>query len=767
MPESPEYIVKRSGQTVKFNAAKIRDAIRKAGNAVLDEEITEEKVLSLTNQVLEKIPVHSIPTVEQVQDIVEEVLIANDLPRTSKAYILYRAERSKLRQTEKDLMDIFKSLTFVDAKDSNIKRENANIDTDTAMGTMLKYGSESAKYFVDNNILDKDIADAHNGGDIHIHDKDFYLLTETCCQIDLLKLFKDGFSTGHGHLREPMSIQSYSALACIAIQANQNEMHGGQSVPNFDYSMAPGVAKTFIKEYFKALGLYLKYRYDVSESAAEESVAYLEKEMPMDIVRISNKDGMEQRIIELKKGGSLPGVINGLSEDDLKKLNKNAFDTALTETDRATYQAMEGLIHNLNTMHSRAGAQVPFSSINYGTDTSPEGRMVMRNLLFATDAGLGNGETPIFPVQIFKVKEGVNFNKEDPNYDLFRLSCKVSAKRLFPNFSFLDAPFNLQYYKPGDYNTEVAYMGCRTRVMGNVHDRSREITCGRGNLSFTTINLPRIGIEAKGDWNLFYSMLDSRIDLVFKQLLHRFKIQCSKKVRNYPFLMGQGVWIDSDNLGIDDSVAEVLKHGTLSVGFIGLAETLKAMTGQHHGESEESYRLGLDIIKYMRGRMDKKSAETGLNFTLLATPAEGLSGRFVKMDAKKYGSIEGVTDREYYTNSFHIPVYHNISAFKKLRLEAPFHNYCNAGHISYVELDGDMCNNIDAFEAVIKYMKEVGIGYGSINHPVDRDPICGYTGVIGNCCPRCGRHNGEGVSIETLRDLKKKYPNMPHFVGID
>lgn len=767
MPESPEYIVKRSGQTVKFNAAKIRDAIRKAGNAVSDEEITEEKVLSLTNQVLEKIPAHTIPTVEQVQDIVEEVLIANDLPRTSKAYILYRAERSKLRQTEKDLMDIFKSLTFVDAKDSNIKRENANIDTDTAMGTMLKYGSESAKYFVDNNILDKDIADAHNGGDIHIHDKDFYLLTETCCQIDLLKLFKDGFSTGHGHLREPMSIQSYSALACIAIQANQNEMHGGQSVPNFDYSMAPGVAKTFIKEYFKALALYLKYRFDVSDSAADESVTYLEKEMPMDIVCISNKDGMEQRILELKTEGSLPEFLNALSDDDLKKLNASAFDTALAETDRATYQAMEGLIHNLNTMHSRAGAQVPFSSINYGTDTSPEGRMVMRNLLLATDAGLGNGETPIFPVQIFKVKEGINFNKEDPNYDLFRLSCKVSAKRLFPNFSFLDAPFNLQYYKPGDYNTEVAYMGCRTRVMGNVHDRSREITCGRGNLSFTTINLPRIGIEAKGDWNLFYSMLDSRIDLVFKQLLHRFRIQCSKKVRNYPFLMGQGVWIDSDNLGIDDSVAEVLKHGTLSVGFIGLAETLKAMTGQHHGESEESYRLGLDIIKYMRGRMDKKSAETGLNFTLLATPAEGLSGRFVKMDNKKYGSIEGVTDREYYTNSFHIPVYHNISAFKKLRLEAPFHNYCNAGHISYVELDGDMCNNIDAFEAVIKYMKEVGIGYGSINHPVDRDPICGYTGVIGNCCPRCGRHNGEGVSIDTLKDLRKKYPNMPHFVGID
>ncbi len=767
MSESPEYIVKRSGQKVTFNAAKIRDAIRKAGNAVADEEITEEKVVSLTNQVLEKIPKNSVPTVEQVQDIVEEVLIANDLPKTSKAYILYRAERSKLRQTEKDLMDIFKSLTFVDAKDSNIKRENANIDTDTAMGTMLKYGSESAKYFVDNNILDKYIADAHNAGDIHIHDKDFYLLTETCCQIDLLKLFKDGFSTGHGHLREPMSIASYSALACIAIQANQNEMHGGQAVPNFDYSMAPGVAKTFVKEYFKALALYLQYRYDVSEQEAEAAASALENELPPETVTLSNEQLLEEKLIAMKAEGRLPDVMNALTEDELKKLNAGTFETAYRETDKATFQAMEGLIHNLNTMHSRAGAQVPFSSINYGTDTSPEGRMVMKNLLKATDAGLGNGETPIFPVQIFKVKEGVNFNKEDPNYDLFRLSCKVSAKRLFPNFSFLDAPFNLQYYKPGDYNTEVAYMGCRTRVMGNVHDRSRETTCGRGNLSFTTINLPRIGIEAKGDWDLFYNLLDSRINLVINQLLHRFEIQCGKKVRNYPFLMGQGVWIDSDKLGIDDSVAEVLKHGTLSIGFIGLAETLKAMTGKHHGESEESYQRGLEIIRYMRERMDRESAERGLNFTLLATPAEGLSGRFVKIDNKKYGSIEGVTDREYYTNSFHIPVYYNISAFKKLRLEAPFHAYCNAGHISYVELDGDMCNNIDAFETVIRYMKEVGIGYGSINHPVDRDPVCGYTGVINNCCPRCGRRSGEGVSVITLKELRRKFPNMPHFVGIE
>lgn len=766
MSNSPKYIVKRSGQKVAFNAAKIREAIRKAGHAVEDEELSQDKIINLTNQVLDKIPSDSVPSVEQVQDIVEEVLIANDLPKTSKAYILYRAERSKLRQTEKDLMNIFKSLTFVDAKDSNIKRENANIDTDTAMGTMLKYGSESAKYFVDNNILDKTIADAHNSGDIHIHDKDFYLLTETCCQIDLLKLFKDGFSTGHGYLREPMSIQSYSALACIAIQANQNEMHGGQAVPNFDYSMAPGVAKTFVKEYFKAFELYLKYKYDLSYDESAEIVNSI-KAVISDCVKLSNQDEISAKLIAAKSNGKLPKIISDMTDEQITKINVNAFETAYKETDRATYQAMEGLIHNLNTMHSRAGAQVPFSSINYGTDTSPEGRMVMRNLLMATDAGLGNGETPIFPVQIFKVKEGVNFNKEDPNYDLFRLSCKISAKRLFPNFSFLDAPFNFQYYKPGDYNSEVAYMGCRTRVMGNVYDKSREVTCGRGNLSFTTINLPRIGIEAKGDWDLFYKILDSRINLVIKQLLHRFDIQCSKKVRNYPFLMGQGVWIDSDKLGIDDSIAEVLKHGTLSIGFIGLAETLKAMTGKHHGESEESYKLGLDVIRYMRERMDKESEKRGLNFTLLATPAEGLSGRFVKIDHEKYGCIEGVTDREYYTNSFHVPVYYNISAFKKLNIEAPFHAYCNAGHISYVELNGDMCNNIDAFESVIRYMKKVGIGYGSVNHPVDRDPICGYTGVINDVCPRCGRHEGEAVSSDVLKELRKQYPNMPHFVGIE
>ena len=453
--------------------------------------------------------------------------------------------------------------------------------------------------------------------------------------------------------------------------------------------------------------------------------------------------------------------IQGADHDVLKAAHRFSAENAAEQTDRETYQAMEALVHNLNTMNSRAGAQVPFSSLNYGTDTSPEGRMVIRNLLTATEAGLGGGETPIFPVQIFKVKDGVNYKEGDPNYDLFRMAVKTSAQRLFPNFSFLDAPFNLQYYKEGDYNTEVAYMGCRTRVMGNVHDRTREVTCGRGNLSFTSINLPRLGIEAHGDIDQFYKKLDEMIDLVIRQLLHRFKIQCTKKVRNYPFLMGQGIWIDSEDLDIDDSVAEILKHGTLSIGFIGLAETLKALIGKHHGESEEAQKLGLEIIGHMRKRMDDESEKTGLNFTLLATPAEGLSGRFVRFDQKKYGKIQGITDREYYTNSFHVPVYYPIKAYKKIELEAPYHALTNAGHISYVELDGDTCKNLEAFERIIKFMKEQGIGYGSINHPVDRDPVCGYTGVIGEVCPRCGRREGEAVSIEKLRELRKKYPDVP------
>lgn len=736
-------IKKRNGDVVPFNSKKISDAIYKANLESVDETFSANQLAAITAEVVENISVEEVPSVEFIQDSVEKVLIKNNYASTAKAYILYRAEHTKIRQAQGDLMDIYNELTFKNAADADIKRENANIDADTAMGTMLKYGSEGSKYYIDNYILPKDIAAAHIDGDIHIHDKDFYMLTETCCQIDLLHLFANGFSTGHGYLREPNDIRSYAALACIAIQANQNEMHGGQSVPNFDYSMAPGVAKTFRKQYFEHLASFFRSVFGMKLTDAQLLAKEIRKQVQMELT-MDNASEYREKVVSFLPFHQETHNYQRISPTQAGRAHDFAIEGAIDTTDRATYQAMEAFVHNLNTMNSRAGAQVPFSSVNYGTDTSSEARMVIRNLLKATYAGLGNGETPIFPVQIFKVKEGINYNPGDPNYDLFKQAIKTSAKRLFPNFSFLDAPFNLQYYKKGDYNTEVAYMGCRTRVMGNVFDKNREITCGRGNLSFTSINLPRLALKSrdengKADLKKFYSELDDIIELVFRQLLHRFKIQCTKRGRNYPFLMGQGVWIDSDDIGPDDSVAEILKHGTLSMGFIGLAETLKVLTGKHHGESEESQKLGLEIVSYMRKRMDEKSEQTGLNFTLLATPAEGLSGRFIKIDRKVYGKIEGVTDKSYYTNSFHVPVYYNIAAAKKVQLEGPYHALTNAGHISYVEMDGDPSKNLRAFEAIIRCMHDNGIGYGSVNHPVDRDPVCGYNGIINDVCPRCGR----------------------------
>ena len=747
-------IKKRTGDIVKFNAQKITDAIKKANMESIDETFSKEQLSTITNNVIKALKNLKTPGVEQIQDAVEKVLIAGNFASTAKAYILYRAEHTKLRQAKADLMDIYDELTFTKAKDADIKRENANIDADTAMGTMLKYGSEGSKYFITSYILPKDIAVAHMDGDIHIHDMDFYMLTETCCQIDLLKLFKNGFSTGHGYLREPNDIRSYAALACIAIQANQNEMHGGQAVPMFDYCMAPGVAKTYRKQYYKALGYYFNAMLDMKLEDASLLCKKIEQSLPIKI-SMSTADKFGKLLVDFLPKHQREHNYQEINEQTTQMAHKFAINTAWNETNAATYQAMEAFIHNLNTMNSRAGAQVPFSSINYGTDTSPEGRMAMRNLLLATDAGLGDGETPIFPVQIFKVKEGVNYEKDDPNYDLFRLAMKTSAKRLFPNFSFLDAPFNKKYYKPNDYNSEVAYMGCRTRVMGNVYDPTREVTCGRGNLSFTSINLPRLAIEAKGDINKFYKSLDDMIDLVIRQLLHRFKIQCAKIGKNYPFLMGQNIWLDSDNIGEYDTVSEVLRHGTLTVGFIGLAETLKALIDKHHGESAEAQKLGLAIIGHMRKRMDDEAQKTKLNFSLIATPAEGLSGRFVKIDRKIYGSIPGVTDREYYTNSFHIPVYYPISAYKKIQLEAPYHNLTNGGHISYIEMDGDPTKNLTAFEAIIRCMHDNGIGYGSVNHPVDRDPVCGYTGIINGVCPKCGRSEAahkRHVILKRMRD---------------
>ena len=596
--------------------------------------------------------------------------------------------------------DIFDSITILQAKDSDLKRDNANINGDSSMGAMLQYGANSAKEYNLEYLVKPDIAELHRSGWLHIHDLDFYAWTTTCTQIELRKLFKDGFNTGHGHLRAPKSIGSYAALAAIAIQSNQNDQHGGQSVVDFDYAMAEGVKYTYMK--------YLK---------------------------------------EARK------IYEDLCGQDAQRNEKWILDYAMEKTTRDTYQAMEGLIHNLNTMHSRAGAQVPFSSINYGTDISWEGRLAIEQLLLATEAGLGQGETPIFPIQIFRVKEGVNYNPEDPNYDLFKLAMRVSAKRLFPNFAFIDAPFNLQYYKPGHPETEVAYMGCRTRVMGNVYDKTREVAPGRGNLSFTSINLPRLAIESKGEIVIFFDLLHKMLNKTMMQLLDRYEIQASRIARNFPFLMGEGVWMDSDKLSPDDEVREVLKHGTLSIGFCGLAECLVALIGEHHGESQNAQKLGLKIVSYIRDYCDRKSQELGMNVTCLATPAESLAGRLLRADKAKYGVIKGVTDREYYTNSFHVPVYYNLPAMQKIDIEAPYHALTNAGHISYVELDGDPTKNLAAFERIVRHMKEAGIGYGSINHPVDRDPLCGYNGIINDICPCCGRT--EYIQIkEKIRRIK-------------
>ncbi|MCL2578605.1 MAG: anaerobic ribonucleoside triphosphate reductase [Oscillospiraceae bacterium] len=741
-------IVKRDGRTVIYDRKKIADAIYGAAKSLGGSNFETAVLLA---EKVEWCLVESCgdtpPGVEAIQDAVEKVLIENGHARTAKEFILYRAERTRIREMNTKLMRTFEDLTFQEASLSDIKRENANIDSDTAMGTMLKYGSESAKQFYSMFILDPKYTKAHAEGEIHIHDLDFLTLTTTCCQIDIERLFDGGFSTGNGYIREPQDIASYAALACIAIQSNQNDQHGGQSIPNFDYAMGKGVAKSYRKLYRRNLEKSLDFAgIENAGEIAKELIEVVKRDFGLHPV-LAGDNGFDEAILPMLEG------IETEEDVDCERLLAFTAKHAKAEVERATYQAMEALVHNLNTMHSRAGAQIPFSSLNYGTDTSPEGRLVTKSVLLATEAGLGNGETPIFPIHIFKVKEGVSYNVEDPNYDLFRLACQVSAKRLFPNFSFLDAPFNKAFYRPGVPETEVGYMGCRTRVIANLNDPGRQTTFGRGNLSFTSVNLPRIALNANGNVDFFFEELERKLELCYEQLMDRYKIVAQKKVRNFPFLMGQGIWMDSEKLDPDDLIGEALKHGTLAIGFIGLAEALVSLIGSHHGQTQEAQNLGLDIIGFMRAKIDQKARETKFNFTLLATPAEGLSGRFVRIDRARFGSIPEITDREYYTNSFHIPVHFGINAFDKIRLEAPYHALTNAGHITYVELDGDPCKNLEAFESIVRYMKETGVGYGSINHPIDRDPVCGFNGIIDNECPRCGRAEEDGPNFERIRRI--------------
>ncbi|MEG0330495.1 MAG: anaerobic ribonucleoside triphosphate reductase [Longicatena sp.] len=751
-------IKKRDGREIHFSPEKITRAIFLAASKVAQDDgskadyetaevLTQQVVGLLNNQYQE-----NVPTVEEVQDAVVKVLIENGHAKTSEVYILYRAERSRIRNMKTRLMRSIEEITFSDSNEADIKRENANIDGDTAMGTMLQYGSAVSKEFCMSQLMNPQHARLHENGDIHIHDMDFMNMgTLTCCQIDLEKLFKGGFSTGHGHLREPKDITSYAALAAIAIQSDQNDQHGGQSVPAFDFYMAKGVEKTFRKEYMSNLNRALELIIDLDVECKEKFLE-VEKATGKTATMAIDEEFVAAINEMLKKEYHL-------DDEKIALIDTFTLKEATKVTVRKTFQAMEAFVHNLNTMHSRAGAQVPFSSINFGTDMSPEGRLVSEQLMLAQEAGLGNGETPIFPILIFKVKEGINYNSDDPNYDLFKLAMRVSAKRLFPNFSFLDAPFNKQYYKEGHPETETTYMGCRTRVMGNIN--GPEVATGRGNNSFTSINLPRLGIKhgvaINGEFNegAFFNELDEKMEMIVQQLMERLEIQGRKKVKNFPFLMGQGVWIGSEKLGWEDTLEELVKQGTLTIGFIGLGECLKALIGEHHGESERAQRLGLKIVGHMREICDEATNKYGLNFSLIATPAEGLSGRFTRIDKKIYGIIPGVTDREYYTNSFHIPVYYHISAFKKIQKEAPYHELTNGGHISYVEVDGDPSNNLEAFEAIVRCMKDSGIGYGSINHPVDRDPCCGYSGVIeGHICPKCGRDETKGeYKFEKIRRI--------------
>ena len=751
-------VVKRNGKKVEFDGSKIALAIKKGFDSIVssdqeekgERKYSEKDIQKVYQAVLNRIDKEYRDAgkikIEEIQDMIEEELEKKGYEDVYRSFSEYRDRRNQSRQNfadDKKMHKFLKSLENLGLKSANeedAKRENANIDGNSPMGTMLQYGATVSKEFAKAYLMKPKYAESHDSGEIHIHDMDFFAMgTTTCCQIDLARLFKNGFDTGHGYIRPPQDISTYGSLAAIAIQANQNDQHGGQSVPAFDYYMAPGVLKTFKKQFKQAI-------YDSLDLEGFLPFVNMDK-IAKEIDKLESIEFDHQIFYPFAKGSA-----------EIEKIIEMGYDKAIQKTNRATQQAMEAFIHNLNTMHSRAGAQVPFSSVNLGTDTSPEGRMVTRNFLESTEAGLGHGETPIFPVSIFKIKEGVNYNPEDPNYDLFKLACKVSAKRLFPNFAFVDAPFNLQFYKPGDVNTEIAYMGCRTRVISDVTDPNHQVVTGRGNLSWTTINLPRLGIKHgiclkerdKADMKGFYQELEELMDMVKDQLLERFEIQCNKHNYNFPFLLGQGVWNDGEKLKPTDRLRKVWKHGSLSIGFIGLAECLKALIGKHQGESEEAQKLGLEIIGFMRKKCDEYAERYNLNFACLATPAEGLSGRFTNIDKAIYGKIKGVTDREYYTNSFHVPVYYNTSITHKIKTEAPYHELTNGGHISYIELDGDAAQNVEAFEKIIRLMKESGIGYGAINHPVDRDPVCGYVGVIGDVCPGCGRHEFESIPIERL-----------------
>ena len=757
MAAGTKSIIKRDGKKEVFSPLKIQNALSKAFTATGingDSQITSE----ITNSVVNKIQLDTI-SVEQVQDLVENELM-KVYPDVAKKYILYRDWRTTEREKKTKMKHIMDGIVAIDTNDVNLS--NANMSSHTPAGQMMTFASEVTKDYTYKYLLPKQFAEAHKLGDIHIHDLDYYpTKTTTCIQYDLDDLFERGFRTKNGSIRTPQSIQSYATLATIIFQTNQNEQHGGQAIPAFDFFMAKGVLKSFRKHIVSFISFFTLI--EDEENASESNIKILVNE------HIDSIDAPELKTETLRL------ALTALNVNINKAEMKHVFEKAYQQTRKDTHQAMEGFIHNLNTMHSRGGNQVVFSSINYGTDTSAEGRMVIEELLKATIEGLGSkGEVPVFPIQIFKIKDGITFSEEDyklamtdfdaavegkirfkaPNFDLYLKACKTTAKALFPNFMFLDTPFNANdkwdANDPKRYHYELATMGCRTRVYEDLHGEKTAL--GRGNLSFTTMNLPRLAIEAKrkasqeskNDQEIrdiakkaFLNGVREKALLIGEQLHTRYEYQRSALARQFPFMMGNDVWKGGGQLGINDIVGDVLKHGTLGIGFIGGHNAMVALYGSGHGHNKEAWKTLYDAILTINEVVEELKKKYDLNFSVLATPAEGLSGRFTKIDRKKYGVIPGVTDRDYYINSFHVDVKEPISIIDKIRCEAPFHAITKGGHITYVELDGEAQKNIKAIAKIVKVMHDEGIGYGSINHPVDTCKACGYKGVIYDKCPVC------------------------------
>lgn len=700
-----QTVVKRDGRIVGFNEQKISAAIRKA---MLHTEKGEDEALivKITDHVNFKGKAQM--TVEDIQDAVEKELMKSSRKDVAQKYIQYRNQRSIARKAK--TRDIF--LDIVNIKSNDVTRENANMNADTPAGMMMKFASETTKPFVDDYLLSEEVREAVQHNYIHIHDKDYYPTKSlTCVQHPLDIILKHGFTAGHGSSRPAKRIETAAVLACISLETCQNEMHGGQAIPAFDFYLAPYVRLSYQQE---VKNLEKLYGEDFSALYDAEIDDYINR--PLD----------------------------GLQGAERVKQH------AINSTAGRVHQAMEAFIHNMNTIHSRGGNQVVFSSINYGTDTSAEGRCVMRELLISTYEGVGNGETAIFPIQIWKKKRGVNYLPEDRNYDLYQLACKVTARRFFPNFLNLDATFNQnekwRANDPERYNWEIATMGCRTRVFENRYGDKTSV--GRGNLSFTTINIVKLAIECMGiedkaeRINKFFAKLDGMLELTAKQLDERFQFQKTAYAKQFPLLM-RYLWTGADHLNANDTIESVINQGTLGIGFIGLAECLKALTGQHHGESEESQQLGVKIVTYMRDRVKEFSEQYGHNYSVLATPAEGLSGKFTKKDRKEFGNIEGVTDRDYYTNSNHVPVYYKCSALHKAQVEAPYHDLTRGGHIFYVEIDGDATHNPQVIMNVVDMMDKLNMGYGSVNHNRNRCMDCGHENADANldACPKCGSHH--------------------------